>query len=872
MANPTVGSHYLYDPDYTPIKGHYYNDMPPCFHDHGQASHDHEDENGDDQPPALIGIEHYQCTHHHDCGHDHGPTKPHLKSAPENFSYVANEGSEFPEYPDIPVNSDPELVIPDTTSPFWEKTGHLRDRFYQFWLMKKLSYYWSKLKDGVIYYGKPMVAPLVKFYHHIYRPYILENLLHVLGGPEHAGRIGRYARYTQYLGTLLTWCTLLVLIGIMGFTTVWTLGLAAPVWALVLGFTGVGLNLAGSMAASAANSGKIEPSYREEIKLHNENNALRKQNNLPEIELEHGYLHSSKERQTVHVHRYAHDGHTWVVGSGSSILASILEFASIAVGLGGIFLMISRFSSVISGAGAAYVNQDRLSLFKRIISKKINSHYGLKHKTDAKKHKAIYQLLSTKLNELNINKNHYYSRWVKFYCYRAIDAAYSNEVEIMRNKASINAVLQNKLQGLTEEDTRFWNNNLLRVKNNQPKKMRFSRDKLRSFRTDELRREDLADTDKEQSVLESMPMLEGFIRDALEGSENPNHKVIISEAVDYFQINNLDAQDETSTLFMLYLKSALYRAVQDKKNKITLLDVTTLNINRVIAANPQFFCLSKDEKKIRLNKSAISQAYPMIGPHGAQIIPDYHAKMLVDHIMIPTLKESTGIEKINRAIETFYTAKMNTLDASSDLFILHLKCALIAHSINDINKNKLANALVLAKDFFSKGQKKKVNKQKVGQMFLVDDHHGGLVPPDDPEKELVENIIIPYLKHEHLQTSFAEMSRAVDAFYHADLDVTDATASLLILHLKCALMKALINDTIKSNDITVHAIRNSMAGYCISKPLNMFELFKSNSKKSVLNIPEITLKLHTIGVKQGKEMEKEFVDRHILPNLKQLTI
>ena len=509
MPTIKVGYRYLYDPDYTPENGHYYDDTAPCSHGH-HHSHDSrnldyastQDSDDDSAPPPLI---------------DSKDIKRDIK----NYEYDSDQAvkSNFPDYPEF----DPGYYDHDELPSKIEDTKSLwRKRLEAIW-----DHCWNKFL-ALLLYLKPLAGPLIKFYHKVYIPYVLVNLLNLLGGPKHAGRIGRYARICQYIGASLAWGVLIVLmVAAMSFTTVWTLGLAAPLWALIIGFSGVGINMMASLVAAAANHGKIEPYYHEEQKLHGENNKLRKKLDLETMELEHGFLHSSKQRQHVHLRRYSHDAQTWVVGTGSSMVATILEFASIAVGLGGIFLMISRFSSIASLFGATYVNQDRLELFKKVISKKMNTHYDLKHQLNPKKHKAIYQLLSKKLNDLKVDKNHYYSRWVKFYCYRAIDAAYTDVKDIESNINKINQILHKELEHRLEKSNH-----------------KFSRSSLRSFLT----------TDG-LSVLESMPILESSIRDAFESSKNPDYTDMAVIVNDY-SAAYMPAQDAETALFLSYLKLA----------------------------------------------------------------------------------------------------------------------------------------------------------------------------------------------------------------------------------------------------------------------------------------------------------------------------
>lgn len=780
----TLGYRFLYDPDYTPNKnGRYYDDTPPCSHGHKHHVHDAscEQHHGDKIPTCAH--EHHvhdpHCSHnksdkHHpkdndifsvfaqnpeyedfssasildyskkdqESDDDDGPPPlidlpQHLKTY-ETLEYIPGENSpEFPDYPEFdPLNCELIENIEDKKSLFRKKLETIWD------------YCWGNI-CAFILYCKPLAAPLIKFYHKVYIPYVLVNLLNLCGGPKHAGRIGRYARISQFFGASLTWGSLIALIVIVGFTSVWTLGLAAPLWALILGFGGVGINMAGSMVAAAANHGKIDPFYREEIKLHDENNTLRRQLRIPEMGLEHGFLHSSEERQNVHMHRYEHDAQTWVVGSGSSIAASVLEFASIAVGLGGIFLMISRFSSAVSLFGASYVNQDRLFLFKKVISKKINSYYELKHRINHAKHKSIYQILSKTFNDLKINKNHYYSRWVKFYCYRAIDAAYLTDTNILEHAEDIKKILGEKLKDFTEEDSSFWSKHIFNPKTKPPYNMRFSRNKLRGFHAEELsRRPGFSDFDAELSVLDTLPVLEGFMRNALENTQA--NYFVIDNIVNTFQEKNMYAKDETSTLFTLHLKSALFKASQNKDSLINISAITSQDIEKSITANGDFFCAAPDSGKKIINKITIAQAYPIRGPHGAQIMPDYHTKILVDNIIIPTLKNITHVENIPQLIDDFYHSNMNKLDASSSLFILHLKCALIEHSIKAVTKEAIHEAVESGGDLFYNNNKHySLNKEKIAQVFKIDDKHGGLTEPDDPARELVRRMIIPHLKQKY---------------------------------------------------------------------------------------------------------------------------
>ena len=178
-------------------------------------------------------------------------------------------------------------------------------------------------------------------------------------------------------------------------------------------------------------------------------------------------------------------------------------------------------------------------------------------------------------------------------------------------------------------------------------------------------------------------------------------------------------------------------------------NMTKEKLEQAIQVNAEFFIRGSDGFKT-VNKDKTSQAFPFKGPHGAQIISDYHAKKLVEHIIMPTLTNQTEVASLHETLNNFYRVDMAKWDASSLLFILHLKSALIKNSIKNITQVKINEVMTAGKKFFFKKDGKYVlNKEEIAQEYPIDDQHGGLTEPDDHARELVQRMIIPYLKQRY---------------------------------------------------------------------------------------------------------------------------
>jgi hypothetical protein len=253
-------------------------------------------------------------------------------------------------------------------------------------------------------------------------------------------------------------------------------------------------------------------------------------------------------------------------------------------------------------------------------------------------------MVSDVFKNIKINKDHYYARWVHIRCYRVIDE-YFKEGEIKEDDKSI---IIKKLEEILKR--------YIKAENNE---CRFSRHALMHIMPNE-----------KLCVLDSMTILESCMRDALYPSSN-------TKVDDYFN-QHMDTSDSMVYLFMLHLKHAL--AARNIK------DINEKQIINVMDINKDLFCNSPNplSKKLILNKNKISQAYPFNGPHGAQFIPDHHAKELVDNIFIPCLSSESeeNANVINTTVNDFYLAHMDILDANSALFVLQLKCTLIQNALN----------------------------------------------------------------------------------------------------------------------------------------------------------------------------------------------
>lgn len=698
MSTKKVGYRHLYDPDYDDD----YDDNPfhdsehVCEHDHHDAAAQHKknDDLADDNPPDLIDVNAPLCSHTHHCNHD-------LDSEDPQFEYAEEESValEFPEYPEYAQNTKHLVIskiIKDERSSFRKKLDAAFAAFLALWLLQKISQLCAIFYRNIIKFAIWAATPFRKLYHAYYIPYLVW-LGHQLGGPAQAGRVGHISRWIRVVGNILTVCAIILLIVVASFSMAVALGTGAPFWAFVLasvlGAVGIFVNTIGYMIGSAMNHLKIEQYYHEELRQHAENNGLRMELGEDPIALEHGYLHTSQAKRNVLKFRYGHDLNG---GSGSvvSILGAAFEMFLTLTGIGIVFFIFSRISALISVSLAPLTNQSRLSVYKRSISKKINSYYELKSKKDLAKHKVIYSLLGKKFNELNINKKHNYSRWVKFRCYRAIDLVYKNATEIESNMTAINQVLHDQLVAIKEEEKiSAWVKikHLFTRTEVKSSKNCFNRDPLRSLHKEKL------------SVLDSMPMLEGFMRDALEKSKCNTQYTDLSQVVNDFYTAHMDCGDASSSLFILHLKAALLEA--SVKGCLTSKDITAQTIKNAVMAHADFFSLTKN-KAHALNKKIIAHAYPLRGPHGTQIIPDYHANELVNQMIIPYLKNKQAFEHIHQVVHQFYMTDMDTLDASSFLFILHLKCALIKAlvqqniAVENITYEKIKNVMQMQSEYF----------------------------------------------------------------------------------------------------------------------------------------------------------------------------
>jgi hypothetical protein len=469
-----------------------------------------------------------------------------------------------------------------------------------------------------------LIVPFRAIYHKWYVPGLVW-LGNAMGGRTRAGRLGRASRVTRLLGNLLTLSAIIAFIAIVGFTAFWTGGAALPVWAAVLVAAGITLNSAGLVIGAAANHLKIEQYYDAELELHADNNELR--SDSEKTELPHG-LHAPARKLLMSGVRYSHDVNG-AAGTASSWTSSILEAITwLSAGLitfepvvGSALFVASRGSAIISATGAVGTNQHRLWVYRKSVDEKIAEHYQLKEASNKDRHQLIKKMVSETFSTLNIQEGYKYTPWVQFRCYKAVDTAMKKHVSKIED-GKIKDALSDALKPFLKEEKSWWQKYIaiFTAPSAFSAKQRFSRQALMNMESP---------SGFKLSVLDSMPVLEHRLFNAVSSKINTETHVLISHAVDSFSSEYLaTGKDSVASLFIFHLKQALIEQSSSGVTKEIIYEIFINNFSHF------FIELAVDKKyQYALNKKTLSDFYPLLGnPHGNQFLVDYHTKKIAQDI------------------------------------------------------------------------------------------------------------------------------------------------------------------------------------------------------------------------------------------------
>jgi hypothetical protein len=446
------------------------------------------------------------------------------------------------------------------------------------------------------------------------------NKTRVMGGRSKSGERGTQSRLLRLLGNALTITGLVGGVIAIGFSIWFTGGLALPLWAALLMFTGISINFLALPVGSSANTVKIQTYYDAEWELQLLNNEKATIDQEPP----HG-MHGPVRQQVMLGIRYGHDVNG-LLGTAASWVSSIFEilgrFTSVFMPIiGNIMYLAARASALFSATTSPLTNQHRLWVHKKNITDQINMYYDLCSDQNLVQHQRIQSIVKTVFTEkLKVNgDDNYYGTWTQFRCYRAVERILKddNNIDNQTIIASAHQYIADFTKPKLTLAQRFVN--FFKKKSDEPVPYRLDREKLRGI----LNKDSSAPTKhNEVCVLDSMPYFEERLYHQLQKTCTPQlssaSDVLMQWGASFFE----KKPHEYHELFLDYLKSAFSGKTLEPEKLTALLESKDFSI---------YFKGTSGAYSV--DTETMLKKWPIETSHGPQFIASHQLKQLANLVL-----------------------------------------------------------------------------------------------------------------------------------------------------------------------------------------------------------------------------------------------
>lgn len=452
-----------------------------------------------------------------------------------------------------------------------------------------------------------------------------------LGGRAHAGGWVRSAQITRWIVNAIMIITIL---SVMGFSTIFSGGLALPAWATLILWLGMSINMAALPIGSASNTVKIQVYYDFEWRLRLKNN----EKGLINEEPPHGLLTSHAAQRNMLLKRYAHDvnGATGTVLSFLLTLASCLTFFGIttlfSIATAAWFFICSRFSGAFSATGASYTYKNRLDVHTQNINKQIDEYYDHSELNTPDVHENITLTIDKVFSQYLFTENKYY-KWLKFECYCAVERAVKEGISTDQMLQTIQQVLESTCD--TKGDTKT-----------------ISRDKLHHF----LKQEDAGAP--ALSVLDALPYVQEKLYQMLKCTKGTIAEVPFIAAL---RQQMAPCQNGYREAFITYFKSSWLSLHKDFYGLQACENSFAIKLEAYLEKRGSIFHFNKEVLKEK-------EEWAIETSHGKQLLASHHIKKLAELFAQQCIEQEKIIKQPTSESVAEKTAKEHALEIWDAVF------------------------------------------------------------------------------------------------------------------------------------------------------------------------------------------------------------